>query len=127
MMERDRLRRLFEALALDRENRGLLPPTEAFERGAQQFMRTLPTWAEDDAAGGVYASGFEDGWLAALRHLKLALGLPEARGREREAVVFALEEGLAPGEIAARLRAAAPQPDQMGTIIPFPAPKPSDG
>ncbi|KAB1068812.1 hypothetical protein [Methylobacterium planeticum] len=132
MTDPDRLARFLKALELDRANRGQVKPSSAMLIGMQRMMLRLPAWCTDEAdldPGCVYGAAFEDGYLAALEKTKIVLGLPEVRGREREALELALDPELEPAEIAVRLRAAAapvpPAEKPAGNVVSFPGRKPS--
>lgn len=105
-----------EALALDRGYRRTMPTNLALT-GVEHMMLRLPDWAFDDVACSIYGICFEDGFLAALHRLRIVLGLPEARGREREAIELALDPQSEPTSIAARLRTVATTP--AGDVVPF--------
>lgn len=109
----DRLTALAEAIALDHDSRRQGELCAAFGAGAQQLMLRFPEWREDVAAGAIYGLSYAEGWYAAAFRFRLVLGLPEARGREREALELAQDPDLEPAEIAVRLRAATPPTERV--------------
>lgn len=95
--------------------------TATMQAGADDLEDRLPDWRESPDARIVYICAFDAGWQVAHWRVKIALGLPEARGHEAAAALLALEGRLTFDEIAVRLRAAATTPagGETGTVVPF--------
>lgn len=100
--------------SFDRRRRGdTVTFSAAFMEGCQRLRDQFPKWANVDGAATAYGHAYEDGWIQAHHRITIALGLPEARGREREAIALAAEPALTFDEVAARLRAAAPRSESV--------------
>ena len=116
---------LADALLVDRFQSGTEPGHVKFSPvtslGIEEFICHVPAWSEDATAAIVYAVAFEDGWLDLHRRIAIVLGLPEARGREREAIQLAIEPTVSISDFAVRLRAAASSVENSdAVVIPFP-------
>ncbi|KTQ86764.1 hypothetical protein NS226_17835 [Aureimonas ureilytica] len=113
---RDALSALCEALLLSRGERGSADvPSSTF--ALSWFVRSFPAWSDNADATRTYALAFDDGWSAFKRRAQNVLSLPEAKGRELEALDLALNGELTASDIATRLRARQEDED----LIPFPA------